>query len=623
MDELLAMGFQVNPTMMVIIALQSGHIMAINRAFAEKMHFSCEEANGKPFSDLAIWDDPVEIRNMMAHLQRDRKMLDHEIACHAPDGGQWCARISAAVTHFKHQDCAIATIDDITGQRRIEEELHRNEEFYRLLADCAGDVIWVLDLDGKFLYMSHAIEYRMGYRPDQVVGQSFEPLLTTASAVQARELLNQVSAQLKTGQHVGCQRVELELVSKQGSSFWSEVNFCGMYNSAGEFIGLQGVSRDVTDRKRAEESARESLRMLTDLAQNLPGAAFQLFVRQDGSRGFHYLSPRAQEMFDLSPEWRIGLNVHPEDSARFMESFNEAVKTRSPWSFEGRFILKSGETRWFQGLARPSPRGKELIFDGMLLDITERKQAEEALRTAARRKDEFLAMLAHELRNPLAPIRYAVDVMKLASQDAAVSTRQLAMIERQIRHMSRLIDDLLDAARVTRGEIGLRKAAIALNEVIEQAIEVSSILLGPRKDDFSCTMPEQKILVEGDFTRLVQAIGNVLNNAVKYSDHGQKINLTISMESASAPEWRFEAVICVQDQGVGIDPEILPHIFEIFIQADKSLDRTRGGLGIGLTLSRRIVEQHGGSMQACSAGLGQGSTFCLRLPTLMDRNLHG
>jgi signal transduction histidine kinase/ActR/RegA family two-component response regulator len=233
------------------------------------------------------------------------------------------------------------------------------------------------------------------------------------------------------------------------------------------------------------------------------------------------------------------------------------------------------------------------------------------LQEADRRKDEFLAMLAHELRNPLAPILNAMHVLRLRNAEDASLQRQTAVIERQVRHMSRLLDDLLDVSRITRGKIKLRKDPVDLSTVVEQAVETSRTLIEERRHALSVSLPVEPLRVEGDLTRLVQVVANLLNNAAKYTDPGGRIEVSAGREGD-------EAVIRVRDTGIGIAPEHLPHVFDLFTQADRAIDRAQGGLGIGLTMVQRLAQMHGGRVAAGSAGPGQGSEFVVCLPLLPD-----
>jgi signal transduction histidine kinase len=261
----------------------------------------------------------------------------------------------------------------------------------------------------------------------------------------------------------------------------------------------------------------------------------------------------------------------------------------------------------FRGAAYPRFQGRGIILRGILQDITDRKRAEEALREADRRKDEFLAMLAHELRNPLAPIRNAVQVMRRLGTDDPKLRWTRDVIDRQVEHLARLVDDLLDVSRITRGKIELRKESLAVADIVQRALEASRPLIDARRHRFSILMPEEPIRIEGDFVRLAQVISNLLNNAAKYTDEGGQIRL--SVERAGG-----EVAICVRDTGRGIDPAALPHLFDLFYQVDRTLDRTEGGLGIGLSLVKNLVMMHGGTIQAFSAGRGLGSEFVIRLP---------
>jgi PAS domain S-box-containing protein len=242
-------------------------------------------------------------------------------------------------------------------------------------------------------------------------------------------------------------------------------------------------------------------------------------------------------------------------------------------------------------------------------DITQRRGTERALEDADRRKDEFLAMLAHELRNPLAPIRNAAHTLALLGTGDDRVRWVSGVIERQVGLMTRLVDDLLDVSRITSGKITLQRTTVSVREVLAQAVETARPLAESRGQALEVDVPEDAGWVDGDPARLAQAVGNLLDNAIKYTDDGGRIGLRARVEAD-------EVVIVVEDSGVGVDPELLPHVFDLFIQADRSLERKQGGLGLGLTLVRRLVEMHGGRVEAASAGPGLGSAFTIRLPCL-------
>jgi signal transduction histidine kinase len=232
------------------------------------------------------------------------------------------------------------------------------------------------------------------------------------------------------------------------------------------------------------------------------------------------------------------------------------------------------------------------------------------LQEADRRKDEFLAMLAHELRNPLAPLRNALHIVRQRGPDRRAATRHAwDLMDRQVGHLVRLVDDLLDVARITRGKVELRREAVDLAEAATRAVESARPLIDARRHRLTYEGPPVPVRVEADPVRLTQVIGNLLNNAAKYTDEGGQITLMVEREGR-------EAVVRVRDTGVGITPEMLPKVFDLFTQVDRTLDRAQGGLGIGLTLVRSLVEMHGGCVQAFSAGVGAGSEFVVRLPVL-------
>jgi signal transduction histidine kinase len=249
----------------------------------------------------------------------------------------------------------------------------------------------------------------------------------------------------------------------------------------------------------------------------------------------------------------------------------------------------------------------ERAVSAMQLEMNERKRVEEALKEADRHKDEFLAMLAHELRNPLAPIRNAVEIMRRS----AITDPQLVwsrdVIERQVKHLSRLVDDLLDVSRITRGNINLNREPVPVTMIVSRAIETIQPLLTEQRHELVLELTDEGLEVEGDLTRLTQVLGNLLNNAAKYTDPGGRINLTLRRVER-------EIELSVRDTGIGIPPELLPRLFNLFTQVDAAAHRSQGGLGIGLALVRQLVEMHGGRVSAFSDGPNKGSEFVIRLP---------
>ena len=277
----------------------------------------------------------------------------------------------------------------------------------------------------------------------------------------------------------------------------------------------------------------------------------------------------------------------------------------------------------------------------ILVDIdTERKRVDE-LTTADRSKNEFLAMLAHELRNPLAPLRHAVQVLKDPGADSAMLERAREVMARQIQNMARMIDDLLDVSRIKQGKIQLRKEPVELAAILARAVEVVRSYVEASSQELSVSLLPEPVYLEADPIRLEQLFGNLLTNASKFTASGGHIWLTLEMderrgdaemrgrgekeEIPASPLPRVSGshvVVRIRDDGSGIAPELLPRVFDLFMQADRSLERPHGGLGIGLTLVKSVVELHGGSVEAYSAGLGQGSEFLVRLPTLSRSASH-
>jgi PAS domain S-box-containing protein len=311
--------------------------------------------------------------------------------------------------------------------------------------------------------------------------------------------------------------------------------------------------------------------------------------------------------------------VHPADRESFRADLRTALGSADGrYRGEYRIVRPDGEVRWLSESGRVEFDGEHrpLRLMGVALDVTDRRQAGEDLQAAnarlreqARHKDEFLRMLSHELRNPLAPIRNSAYVLRHAPPGSSQARRAGEVVERQAAHLTRLVDDLLDVTRIARGKIELRRSRLELRELLLRAAEDHRPELEERGVRFRIDLPPGELWADADATRLVQVTGNLLHNAAKFTHRGDEVTLSLKAEDG-------EVVLRVHDTGVGIDAAVLPRLFEPFVQGDRSLARTEGGLGLGLALVRGIAELHGGSACAASAGPGQGADFTVRLPVL-------
>ena len=380
------------------------------------------------------------------------------------------------------------------------------------------------------------------------------------------------------------------------------------------FVVVVAICIGVTEALRALHEARGAALRLSDerfrhLTEAIPSIVWT--ARPDGSISYvneqwleYTGAPRGQAE-GVWPE----LTPHPDDRERCDDHWKRSLRDGTEYEIEVRHRRHDGVYRWFVTRAVPwkNPAGAVIAWFGITTDIHEQKELQERLHEADRRKDECLATLAHELRNPLAPLRNALEVMQRASEQGLPTDSARAIMERQLAQMVRLVDDLLDLSRITRGRIELRLARIDVAAAVNDAIETCRPQIEERGHRLSVDLSREPLFVEGDRVRLAQVFTNLVNNASKYSPRGGEIRVRVTREDG-------RAVIRVRDRGIGITPDLLPHVFEMFSQAVRSHELTEGGLGIGLSLVRGLVEQHGGSVEARSEGLGAGSEFTVRLP---------
>ncbi|WLI89784.1 ATP-binding protein [Massilia sp. R2A-15] len=398
----------------------------------------------------------------------------------------------------------------------------------------------------------------------------------------------------------------------RGTPKWWDVLVTPIRNGDGHVERLLAVSRDISEVRRAVEAQLELAARLqftleaTEIGEwdlDLESLAATRTLRHDQCFGYP----------DGASEWSVDImlgHVHPQDRALVEAAFHEALKNDRPLRFEARIIWNDNSIHWISvhgSRYRSADRPDRMI--GIVSDITDRMRTTEELKEASQRKDEFLAMLAHELRNPLAPISAAAQILTLGRADAALTLKAGTIIDRQARHMNRLLDDLLDVSRVTQGLVTLSMMRLDLKRVIADAVEQARPMIEQNQHHFSVQLDPAQAFALGDDKRLVQVLANLLNNAAKYTPRGGNIALRLRCKGGFAH-------ISVKDDGIGMDSATLENAFELFSQAARSSDRTTGGLGLGLALVKSLVDRHDGSVTGHSAGKGMGSEFEVRLPLL-------
>lgn len=367
----------------------------------------------------------------------------------------------------------------------------------------------------------------------------------------------------------------------------------------------------VIQRRRAESRLRESESRFRMLAENSQDVVFRIRLRPQ--RAFEYVSPAVSRILGLTPRdfyadpllmMRL---VHPDDAQRLEQAF------RSPplGPFVFRWCGRGGRVISTEQRVTPilDEEGEVVAVEGIARDVTAREKLEEALRDADRRKNEFLAVLSHELRNLLSPIRNGLTLLSRAPPGGDQARRAVEIIERQVSHMARLIEDLLDVTRIGRGKIRLQRERIELNDLVRHAADDHRALFELRGIRFEVLPAASELFVDADRTRMAQVLGNLLQNAAKFTPSGGIAQLSVRADAA-----RKEATLQVMDTGAGIAPELLPHLFQPFVQAERTRERSAGGVGLGLALVKGLVEMHSGSVAAQSDGPGEGARFTVRLP---------
>ena len=498
--------------------------------------------------------------------------------------------LKSPVTEIQSAMAAAQATADALATRA--ERLNRAQEAARL-------GIWDWDLQTNVVQWSEGMYRLLGAEP-----HSFAP---SATWWQERLLPEERERVLRDFQAItgrgGHFSQEFRIRGVDGSVVWLAAIGTVDHDEHGKPVRMQGVNIDITARKEAEAQLRESEERFRTISHAAPAI---VWVTDD--EGIVFINERWTELTGQPLAQAFGQGwtacVHPEDNERLRPYRERCRITGEPYVGEIRYRAKNGEYRWHAFRALRA-RDREEWF-GCSVDVHDAREAQEALKEADRRKDEFLATLAHELRNPLAPIRNAVYLLKRQPADDPVMRAAQDMMDRQVTHMVRLIDDLLDVSRITQGKLELRPEPVELSRIIELALETARPHI---VQQLTISLPSDPIRLDADPVRLSQVLSNLLNNAAKFTPKSGRITVSASLDGAMV-------VIRVRDTGIGIERDKLPQLFQIFSQVGSPLERATGGLGIGLSLARSLVELHGGTIEAHSEGRDKGAEFVVRLPVL-------
>lgn len=487
-----------------------------------------------------------------------------------------------------------------------EGTVAERRDFAEDIIDTVRDPLLVLDADLRVASASRSFYRAFQTTPEQAEGRTLYELGNGQWDIpDLRRLLDEI---LPENNSFDDFEVEHDFPDIGPRSM--RLNARKVYREANHTELILLAIEDITDLKREQQRRQEAEVNFTSLVENIEDHA--IFTLDPDGRISSW-NVAAREILGYTEEEALGqpffvvFTEEDRESGLPEHELREARETGRR-DDERWHVRKGGERFWALGIVTPmhDSEGRHIGYSKILRDMTERKRHEEELRAADRRKDEFLAVLAHELRNPLAPLRTALEVMRGGGADIEAE-RSLAV--RQVRHMARLIDDLMDIARISRGKVELRKEPLELCEMVRRAAESARTAIEERGHTLTVSLPDEPIVLEGDPTRLEQVIWNLLNNAGKYTEPGGQIDVSVGRDGE-------KAVLRVQDTGIGIEPGMLDRIFDPFTQARDRHGRHREGLGLGLNLVRSLVELHGGTIEAHSEGLGAGSEFVVRLPAL-------
>ena len=574
-----------------------------------------EGAIGKTFLEIGYepWHAEMHDREI-DQVRTTRQPLRGEVPFRGAYGERQYEYIFVPVIGADGEVEAVAgTTRDITERKQTEDQLRRNHDtFYSLIQNNPFGV-YAVDADFRLRQVSLGAQ-KAFESVNPLLGRDFAEVVHAIWPEPfASEIITHFRNTLETGNpHSSVSTIERRADTGELESYDWRIERVSLPDGR---HGVVCYFYDLSERHRWEATLRESeerLRLATEAAE------LGIWTWQPAFDRVAWENDRPHEILGV-PRSRPPVTcaefkndfLHPDDLESFNLAFDRTAELRVPLGYQCRIRRPDGEFRWIQFTGRVADGEEPLRLIGTVQDVTDYTNAIEDLRQADRRKDEFLATLAHELRNPLSPIRSGLELMSLTNYAPEAVSEASQIIDRQISHMMRLVDDLMDVSRINSGKLVLQRERVLLSSVVDSAVESIRPLIDLMKHQLSIQMPPSPVMVEVDPTRMAQVLANLLNNAAKYTDPGGSISLVADISGG-------DLVVTVRDSGVGIAADQLPHVFEMFSQVNTTLGRSQGGLGIGLMLVQRLVAIHGGTVEASSAGLGHGAQFVLRLPNVVD-----
>ncbi|MDP8983913.1 MAG: PAS domain S-box protein [Pseudomonadota bacterium] len=625
-DQFLAMA-ELLPEPMLLVA-SDGQILAANTAFVEASGYDHDALFRRRLGDIAT-DPPATIAAYLDACARGARMPGsltfarahrsltfrcEGIACRSSSGtASSCLLLRFRPEHEGVGDSVALTdkLEYLNAQMRrseqVEDALRRQSETLQVTLSSIGDAVIATDAQGRITFVNMVAETLTGWNLADAQGRPLADVFRIINEYSRQPVDDPVEKVLQTGGIVGLANHTL-LLSRDGREVPIDDSAAPIRMPSGELFGVVLIFRDITEQKKAAHT-EAWLAAIVDSSDDAIVSKTLDGIITSWNRG-------AARLFGYEAAEMIGKPIitiiPPElrDEERVILSRLRAGQSID--HFDTVRVAKDGRRIDISLTISPVHDAHGMIVGASKIarDISERKRAERALRDANQQKDEFLATLAHELRNPLAPIRNATEILARMELDPAVRSVS-DIIGRQVGQMAHLVDDLLDVSRITAGRVRLQLEALDLRTALAMAIEACRPALRAAGHELVLHEPSEPLYIQGDRVRLPQVFSNILNNAVKYTQPRGRIEVRVKRE-------QDEAVVRVRDNGIGIPANMLAYVFELFAQVDRSYDRTDGGLGLGLTLARRLVEMHAGRIEAHSDGPGRGSEFVVRVPTLGD-----